>query len=127
MTPKKLCNHAGCQSLVDYSIKYCSKHEEVNKPKPTESDTYEHRKRIGGKYHAFYKTKRWEKLSQLQRINNPVCEMCLKEGIIKEADVADHIIEIRDDWEKRYDETNLQSLCHAHHNHKSIAEKEKRK
>jgi len=121
----KQCRHAGCNNLVDYTVTYCDKHEEQHQT--SIHDTYKKRKQRGGKYHAFYKTRRWRRLSELQRIKQPMCEVCLEQGIIKKADVADHIIEIRDDWSKRYDETNLSSLCHFHHNQKTEKEKAKRK
>jgi len=123
MKPVKLCHHPGCHQLVNYTDTYCVKHERKEKV----SDSYQYRKRKDGKYHTFYKTPRWEKLSQLQRIKQPVCEMCLEQGIIKQADVADHIIPIRDDWSKRYDTDNLQSLCIYHNNVKGREERAKRK
>jgi len=125
MKPKRLCNHAGCSTLVDYNQTYCSKHKQ--EAKQNLYDNYEHRKEIGGKYFWFYKSKQWQRLSKLHRINNPMCEQCLKDGIVRQADVVDHIIEIRDDWEKRYDEDNLQSLCHSCHWKKTKEEQEKRK
>lgn len=125
MKPKRLCNHAGCSTLVEYNQTYCDKHKQ--EAKQNLYDNYEHRKEIGGKYFWFYKTKQWQRLSRLHRINNPMCEQCLKNGIVRKADLVDHIIEIRDDWEKRFDEDNLQSLCHSCHWQKTKEEQEKRK
>jgi len=125
MKPQKQCNHAGCNKLVDYTTKYCEKHEAMKKPQQT--DSFEYKRKKYGKYHAFYKTRHWRRLSELQRIKQPLCEMCLEQGIIKKADVADHIIEIRDDWSKRYDDSNIMSLCHSCHWIKSKEEREKRK
>ena len=110
--------------LIDYRQKYCKEH--VPEPKQTNADRYENRKRTGGKYFRFYHSKQWQRASQLYKINNPCCEECLKEGVIKKVDVTDHIVEIRDDWSKRLDETNFQSLCHYHHNLKTRREREKR-
>lgn len=124
MVVKKQCNHAGCKILVDYSQKYCDKHKPVTKQ--TDADKYENRKRMGGKYFKFYHSKEWKKTSQLYKLNHPCCEECLKEGVIRKTDVTDHIIELRDDWSKRLDENNFQSLCHYHHNLKTRREKAKR-
>lgn len=123
MKPKKQCNHVGCKTLIDFNIKHCEKHKE----QITKSDSYEYRKEKYGRYHRFYKTNRWERLSRLHRLKNPLCEDCKELGIIKAADVADHIIELRDDWSKRYDENNLSSKCHACHNRKTKEERDKRK
>lgn len=56
-----------------------------------------------------------------------LCQDCLKDGKYTKADVVDHIVELKDDWSKRLDESNLIPLCHYHHNIKTIEEKKKRK
>lgn len=124
MTVKKQCNHAGCKILIPYNETYCSKHK--RKPRQSDADRYENRKAKGGKYFEFYHGKKWTKASQLYRINNPCCEDCLLDGVIKKADVVDHVQEIRDHWELRYDETNFRALCHYHHNKKTREERKKR-
>ncbi|WVT91018.1 HNH endonuclease [Enterococcus durans] len=124
MAVKKQCNHAGCKVLVDYRQKYCEKHKPTTKQ--TNADRYEHRKRTGGKYFKFYHSKEWKKASQLYKLNHPCCEDCLEEGIIRKTDVTDHVIELRDDWSKRLDESNYRSRCHYHHNLKTRQEKAKR-
>ena len=124
MPVKKQCNHAGCKVLVDYRQRYCEKHKPATKQ--TEADRYENRKRIGGKYFKFYHSREWKKASQLYKLNNPCCEDCLDEGVIRKADVTDHVIELRDDWSKRLDETNYRSRCHYHHNLKTRQEKARR-
>lgn len=116
--PKKLCHHAGCRTLVDHDIRFCDKHKTPKKL----TDSYQYRKAKDGRYYTFYKTPRWEKLSKLQRIKQPLCEMCLADDIVKPAQVADHIIPIRQDWSKRYDTNNLQSLCIYHNNLKAREE-----
>ncbi|MDT2613515.1 HNH endonuclease [Enterococcus dongliensis] len=124
MAVKKQCNHAGCKTLIDYRQKYCEKHKPATKQ--TEADRYENRKRTGGKYFQFYHSKEWKKASQLYKLNHPCCEDCLEEGIIRKTDVTDHVIELRDDWSKRLDESNYRSRCHYHHNLKTRQEKAKR-
>lgn len=121
MIPKKQCNHPPCKVLVDYNQKYCEKH----KAKQT-SIKREERKQSEGKYFQFYQSRTWRKASYLYRLNHPVCEDCLEEGLIRKADVVDHKIELKDDWSKRLDESNFRSLCHTHHNIKTTREKRKR-
>lgn len=57
-----------------------------------------------------YHTARWTRLSRAFRAEHPLCAECRKQGIIKPAEVVDHIIP----WpvcEDFYDLGNLQSLC----------------
>lgn len=76
--------------------------------------------------HDFYHTTAWATLRAAYRSDHPLCEMCLKENRVTEADVVDHIVEIADGGEPlAWD--NLQSLCHACHNRKTRQEREKRK
>lgn len=122
MKPRRLCNKAGCKVLVDYSQTYCDKH----KPTKVSNVTYEQRKEQGGKYFWFYKSKAWRTASYQYRLSNPCCERCLGAGIVRPANVVDHIVELRDDWDKRLDEDNFMSLCHACHNKKTANERKRR-
>lgn len=116
MTIKKQCNHAGCRALVPYNEQYCSKHE---KPKQVRKYDYKKRKENEGKYFLFYKGKKWRQMSYNYRLNHPICENCIENGIIVKSDMVDHVEEIRDNWERRYDETNLKALCWSCHNSKT--------
>lgn len=82
---------------------------------------YEHRAQ------QFYRTQAWQTLSRLQRTREPLCQHCKANGRLRPADVADHIVELRDDWSKGLELSNLQSLCHQCHNRKTQVEKRKRK
>ena len=59
---------------------------------------------------APYQTWRWKKLAKAWKVEHPLCEECKRKGIIKAAEVVDHIVPwpICDDF---YDRGNLQSLC----------------
>ena len=57
-----------------------------------------------------YHTARWTRLSRAWRMEHPLCEECRKRGVIKSAQVVDHIVP----WpvcEDFFDRANLQSLC----------------
>jgi len=113
MKPKKRCNKAGCRELIDYDEKYCPKHKgygdkEYNRQVRFNKDNE--------KYAKFYNSSAWKKLRNAYIAAYPLCERCLKDGIIKQADVVHHIIEIRSDWSKRLDWDNLEAVCHEHHN-----------
>lgn len=57
-----------------------------------------------------YHTARWTRLSRAWRTSHPLCEECRKRGVIKSAQVVDHIVPwpVCGDF---FDRTNLQSLC----------------
>ena len=58
---------------------------------------------------------RWRKARKLFLQHNPLCVMCIKSGIYKEAEVVDHIIPHKGDTTRFWDSTNWQSLCKRHH------------
>lgn len=64
---------------------------------------------------GWYSTKRWVVRSRQQLREHPLCVMCLAQGRVEAARVADHIIPHKGDkvlfWEGK-----LQSLCVPHHN-----------
>lgn len=125
MKPQRRCNHGGCRAFVPFNQVYCSKHE--RKKTYADYDTYENRKEVGGKYFKFYHSKQWENAARIYKLKNPLCEECYRKGIIKKANVTDHIVELKDDWSKRLDEKNYKNLCHMHHNLKTRQEKQRRR
>ena len=67
--------------------------------------TYQ-RERSADPYHTY----RWTRLSRAFRAEHPLCAECQRQGIVKAADVVDHIVP----WpvcQDFYDRSNLQSLC----------------
>lgn len=55
----------------------------------------------------------WERLAARHRRLFP---LCVVKGCRKKAQHVDHIVSVREAPERRLDATNLQSLCHKHHN-----------
>lgn len=45
-----------------------------------------------------------------------MCEVCEANGIITEGNTVHHIVEVKDDWNKRFDWDNLQVVCKECHN-----------
>lgn len=74
----------------------------------------------------FYSTQDWARLRSRFIHRNPLCCKCLDRGIVRAADVVDHIIEIKDDPTRRLDDQNLQPLCHRCHNAKTQDERRRR-
>lgn len=62
----------------------------------------------------WYHLKRWERMSRLQLRRHPLCRMCLDEGKVEPATIADHVVPHKGDpylfW---FGE--LQSLCSECH------------
>lgn len=109
MKPKKLCSHVGCNTLIDFDKTYCDKHK----------SQYNWRKSYEGRYIRFYHSKEWINESKQFLLKNNLCIKCLNDGIVKKADVVDHIVPLKENWQKRLDWNNWQSLCHYHHNLKT--------
>lgn len=68
-----------------------------------------------------YNTARWRELRRVKFMNDPLCEMCLKQGVTTPADDVHHIQSFMsvDDLTKRkeiaFDYGNLMSLCDKCH------------
>jgi 5-methylcytosine-specific restriction endonuclease McrA len=65
--------------------------------------------------HPWYNHKRWliRRLQQLQ--SHPLCALCLAQGTVTAATVADHVTPHRGDYDLFW-YGPLQSLCKHHHN-----------
>lgn len=85
------------------------------KAKKKEKKLYEEERR------KIYKSTRWRKLRALKIAEQPLCEMCLKEGKTTIAEDVHHIESFMstDDHMRRmalaYDYENLMSICKMHH------------
>jgi len=56
--------------------------------------------------------------------NQPLCVMCQREGFVTLGEAVDHVVPLAKGGAD--DESNLQTLCHAHHQDKSIRDKGQR-
>lgn len=69
------------------------------------------------KYQHFYNSKSWHDLRNFKwQESNGLCELCLKDGIVREAREIHHIVPINENWNKRLDYDNLLALCSDCHN-----------
>jgi len=79
-----------------------------SKSSTVRSGKMEMRPRSSDLYHTYY----WTRLSKAFREEHPLCEACRKKGIIKAADVVDHITPYPICGDNGFfDRDNLQSLC----------------
>lgn len=111
--PKKPCRHPNCPNLTHDT--YCDVH------KAKHNADYNNFKRTQ-ESKAFYNSTRWRALSKHQLTIQPLCQECLKNNRFIKAQIADHIVPIKNGGEK-YDIDNLQSLCLSCHNKKTSKEK----
>lgn len=74
------------------------------------------------RYSSWYKTASWQRRRAAHLAGEPLCRMCLEEGRLTEARVADHKVPHRGDRSLFDDDSNLQSLCFSHHNEKQRME-----
>ena len=73
---------------------------------------------------SLYHTARWTRVSKAFRASHPLCAICASKGVIKAAQVTDHVTP----WpvcgvEGFFDEGNLQALCEACNNEKGQRDK----
>ncbi|MGD6897120.1 HNH endonuclease [Bacillus infantis] len=120
--PSKLykpCGKLGCPELT--KDRYCEAHyvdwEEERKAQHKEYK----RNRTDNNEQDFYNSTKWRKTRLLKLKMNPLCELCLKDKQLKPADMVDHIKPIKQGG-ARLEMSNLQSLCHSHHNSKTAKE-----
>ncbi|MBA7564371.1 HNH endonuclease [Candidatus Atribacteria bacterium 1244-E10-H5-B2] len=112
--PKKSCSYPLCNKLVETGITYCDKH------KKKVSKAYQIR-RTDIEEQTFYKSYRWRKLRKYKLSRDPLCAICLREEIVKEAAMVDHIKPIKNSGDLMAMD-NLQSLCVPCHNRKKVKE-----
>lgn len=105
---KRPCSRPRCPNLVDFPNRLCRKHRrKVWRQRAKEYVA------SNPKEWAFYNSKIWLAERKEHLLENPFCVVC---GTF--AEMVDHIIPIRIDWERRLDRTNFQSMCHACHHKK---------
>lgn len=126
MKPQKRCNMAGCRELVDFDKGYCEKHlaekdRDYNRFKRNEDSFVNANGKTNKEIYEFYQSKEWKKVREyvLAR-DNYICQSCLRKGRVHEANLVDHIVELRspNGWEKRLDLDNLEAMNRACHNKK---------
>ena len=104
--PKKFCNKVNCNNLIDFTEKFCKKHEELNYE--YDRKRYKEDKEI----RKTYSNKTWKNIRKNVLIRDDyLCQYCLANSHVVRAEVVDHYIPVRDAYENRYDENNLVASC----------------
>lgn len=111
----KLCNSPGCRVINNDGASRCAKHKTVKRNRRIMSSP-EARERA-----KFYNTQKWRKLSKYIRTKHPLCEVCENLDEAVGGQQVDHVREIQDHPELKYDFRNLQHLCIECHRIKTRA------
>lgn len=70
----------------------------------------------------------WREFSKEYRVSNPFCVECLKLGNYNAKNThVDHIVPLEKAPERKYDDSNLQTLCRSCHGKKTFKEKLEKK
>ena len=143
VSPPSACRTPGCPETVPGHLAkeqrgFCAKcwpgesakyRRGVSAKRRGRGDTRRYRERMDDEQAArerWYSKAVWRKARNAWIARNPLCALCLEEGRVTPADVVDHIEERKDNDARRLDHSNLQSLCHWHHNRKTLSEKFRR-
>lgn len=116
--PLRPCRHPGCCILVPDG--YCAAHKPKDSARRSEASK---------SWHWMYLTPEWiNDLRPAQLLREPFCRECARRyppgdprRRTRATDV-DHIVPHNGDWAVFTDRGNLQSLCHACHSRKTMAE-----
>jgi 5-methylcytosine-specific restriction protein A len=102
---KKICFHAGCNELIDYTERYCPKHKGEAENNRNNRPYYQNAMKYNT---SLYNTVRWRKLRAEHLRGNPYCICC---GTREKPLQVDHIVTPKGNEDLFYDANNLQTLC----------------
>lgn len=117
MALKKLCSYSGCNVLVDYGTKYCYKHRTKDKERYKDYRRSRLRDEEEKARQEFYNSVEWKNIRDLairKCFGVDIVEYYRTGQIIKGYTVH-HIVELKDDWNKRLDINNLIYLTQENH------------
>lgn len=112
-SPRRPCAQPGCPQLVSGSS-YCTAHQRARRAARGETPR-------GNRHERGY-TNTWAKASKVFLAQNPLCRRCAEQGIVRSAQVTDHISPHKGDTALFWDERNWQSLCKPCHDAKTARE-----
>lgn len=119
---RKFCKRTGCKEIVTSG--YCDAHKETAQEQSRERHKSYDRHRRDQQSARFYASVPWRRLrKEVWAEQNGLCQECLESKRIKQANVADHTIPIKDNWSLRLRKDNIRLLCHACHNRKTAEDR----
>ena len=110
---KKYCNHPGCNTLINYNEKYCSKHRRTAAVSQKEYDLYRRDKEAK----KFLNSKAWKNKRKEALIKQHGIDVYLyiTKGEVVPAEHVHHIIERSEDTSRALDIDNLICLSNSTH------------
>lgn len=105
------CRYPGCHKTVEFGEKYCAEHK---KKKAVAIE----RKTANDRGYTY----KWQKASKAFLKHHPLCVACEAKGIIKAAEVVDHIKPHKGNKILFWDKKNWQALCKQCHDRKTATE-----
>lgn len=112
------CSMLGCNNPRSKHNSYCLQHGG--------RDTYntKHNKQTNERKEqiALYQTAQWHTLRQIQLSKNPLCQACLIDGVVTQAQHIDHLFPWMQLNKEAFYINIFQSLCAEHHREKTHLE-----
>lgn len=113
MALKKIC--LDCGVIISYENNRCDKCSSRFRNKQLKAMKGYNQRRDSEVY-SFYESAEWSKTREVVKTRDAcMCQLCLSDGIGKEAQLVHHVDELKESWERRLDPTNLISLCDSCH------------
>lgn len=113
--PLRQCHKIGCTNLT--REKYCDDHKHLYQEETRQWNKYYDTYKRDQEAKAFYNSKEWQRMRRKALVRDRyLCQPCLRHKRITPADIVHHIVPIKDDWSKRLDINNLESICFSCHN-----------
>lgn len=107
-----LCQYPGCRKAIPFGESHCEEHKKKRANAIVE--------RKGANERGY--TYKWQKASKAFLARHPLCVMCQHNGIVKAAEVVDHIKPHRGNQILFWDKKNWQPLCKKCHDRKTATE-----
>lgn len=121
--PVRKCSKVNCNKLIPFTETYCDDHKELKNESIKQYETFRYER--DKQFIQFYNSKMWKDTRKsIMLRDNGLCQYCLAEGIIRNAEVIDHFIPIKDDFDKKLDADNLVASCIRHN---TLKEQDERK
>lgn len=108
------CSQLGCTNIRSKLNTYCVDHGGKNT-----IDTDDRKA-----FTSMYQTSQWRTLRQVQLSKQPLCESCIKQGKVVQANHVDHLFAWNKIGKQAFYNNVFQSLCTNCHSHKSAQEKQ---
>jgi 5-methylcytosine-specific restriction endonuclease McrA len=124
----KVCAQAGCRTITTKrNCTTCQQKSDLKSKEYAKKRARKSTRSLHKSNRAFYGSSDWKALRIRKLKKDPLCQMCLPKGFLKDGMDIDHIVEIKDDYSRRLDISNLQTLCRSCHMYKTNQERILRK